>query len=261
MNFGYMTTSQTASLIVAVILTVIAFATTLLTIKYAKNVSFGKAILLCLCAPFLAMIAWLFLIFSFLDGFRNNELLNILISILIAVFICAMLILVARTLYRKNKDKMENEDYEAELKKELAEQEQANVATEAPAQTLLLADAVNKENNDEPVVEEVSEEEIFDEAAMDSMPAEAVKEEALEEEMEDTEEQPVENVEVETEQEENAEDTEETENTEDTAKEEETEEETSEGTDTAEVENEDNDDDDEEFEAFLEALRKKAENK
>lgn len=246
MNFGYMTTSQTASLIVAVILTVIAFATTLLTIKYAKNVSFGKAILLCLCAPFLAMIAWLFLIFSFLDGFRNNELLNILISILIAVVICAMLVLVARTLYRKNKANMENEDYEAELKKELAEQE--TVATEVPSQTLLLADAVNKENSDEPIVEEVSEEEIFDEEAMDSMPAVAVEEETLEEEMEDTEVQPTEEVTAETE-----EDTENSEESEETS-EDETNEEVSEDED-------DEDDDDEEFEAFLEALRKKAENK
>ena len=80
----YMTNSQIAALIVGIVFSVISVATTLLAVKYAKKInSFAKIVSMALVAPFIAFAGWLFLIFSFLDGFRKDELLNLIISIII----------------------------------------------------------------------------------------------------------------------------------------------------------------------------------
>ena len=103
--FDYMTDSQIAALIVGIVFSILCIATTLLAIKYAAKLnSFAKLISMALIAPFIAITGWLFLIFSFLDGFRNDELLNLLISIILSLIIVGMIIIVSKALYAKHKD-------------------------------------------------------------------------------------------------------------------------------------------------------------
>ena len=123
--FDYMSNSQIAALILGIVFSIIAIATTCLAFKYASKFnSFAKAISMALVAPFIAFVSWLFLIFSYLDGFREDEVLNLIISILLAVIICGMIIIVARALYNKHEDEFVLADQaEAEAKAKAAEAE------------------------------------------------------------------------------------------------------------------------------------------
>lgn len=271
MNFEYMTSSQIAALILGIVFSIIAVATTFLAFKYAKKFnSFVKAISMALVAPFLAMIAWLFLIFSFLDGFRKDEVLNIIISILIALFICCMIILIAKALYNKNKDKFIEEDEDEEPVDDSLETI-GDENEEAPVQgeTLLLTDATKKEIENTETDNVVDSEEVVDEKESENISKELNTEET---EVDDKEEI-AENNET-SEKDDNSE----TEDTEDVAKQEEnnddivetTEEDINKETNETDEKSDENvstevsednddtdDDDDKEFQEFLDSLRKK----
>ena len=161
----FMKVSQIAALSLGIIFAVISIATTLLAIKYAKRLnSFAKASALSLLAPFISCISWMYLILSFIEGLRKNEILALVIAIILTIFIFGMIVIVAKALYSKH-----GADFDAtdELKDELAEEnveEQNVVETENVTAIPLLL-----ENNDENVVEleeeaveEISEEEIND---------------------------------------------------------------------------------------------------
>jgi flagellar biosynthesis GTPase FlhF len=262
MDFNWMSTSQTAALIVGLVVTVIAVATTFLAFKYARKInSFIKVVSMALVAPFLAFTSWLFLIFSFLDGFRTNEILNLFISLLISLFICAMIIIVAKALYAKNRAEIEKLEAEEEAI-EATFVDQSNAI--APAEEKLMieeekTEEVKDAEEAEAPAEEIAEVEETEKAAEETEEAteEVPAEETVEEEIEET---PVEEAVEET-----AEETEEP--TEETVEEvvEETEEapaeENIEETAEEEVTEEDFDDADDDFEKFLESLKAKNDDK
>lgn len=268
--FDYMSNSQIAALILGIVFSIIAIATTCLAFKYASKFnSFAKAISMALVAPFIAFVSWLFLIFSYLDGFREDEVLNLIISILLAVIICGMIIIVARALYNKHEDEFVLADQaEAEAKAKAAEVEatETNVENEnteeAIKQPLLIESSLTNENTveEQPIESDNAEEQTESEAEeADENKIEENTEESVESE-ENQEETVEENndEEVEVAEDNNVEENAdvETDETEEPAVEENTDE-------TVEENNEDDstaedDDEDLEFEKFLEALREKA---
>ncbi len=256
MNFDYMTNSQIAALIIGLVFSVIAVGTTFLSIKYAKRFdSFLKAIAITLVAPFIAFAAWLFLIFSFLDGFRNDELLNILISIVIALVICGVIIIIAKALYQKHQAEL----LEAEFEKD---REPVPEFEDEQKETLLIED--RKENEEESENEEnnieIQEDTAIENEDVDQQESEEQEETDTENE-ESAEDETKETIEpIEDQQDPNAPIVEDYVSDTTTPASEENpnvslaQDEESEDEDDAE-----DDDDDEEFEKFLESLRKKAE--
>ena len=131
--FEYMTDSQIAAFIIGIVFSVISIATTCLAIKYAKKFnSMTKAISMALIIPAIAFVAWFFLIFSFFDGFREDEVLNLIVSIIISVILAGMVVIVARALYNKHQDELETEEETIEETTEenenIAESKEENVA-------------------------------------------------------------------------------------------------------------------------------------
>ena len=123
-------TSQFAALVLGIAFTLISVATTLLAFKFAKKIkSFTKAIFLILIAPFIACTAWLYLLFSYLDGLRKSEIIAFVVAILMAIFIFGMVVVVAKALYSKHGPALEAYDQalaeEQAIRDELAAQEKA----------------------------------------------------------------------------------------------------------------------------------------
>ena len=287
--FGNMSDSQIAAFILGIIFTVLSIVSAFIIHKYSKTSKLGKSIGFSLTAPFIAFTSWLFLIFSYLDGFRNDELVNLLVSIVIAAIICGMLVIVARALYNKHQEMFDAEDKEeleenAEDATEPTEENQdekdidANKAITAP----LLIESSQKAKNENDAVEdaqveeneleeaeEIEDEEVNSESEDDNSaeseePAENEVEEVNLDETNDDENGIVSDAN------ENADHTdveieEEPTEQEDDSKEEvseELEDETEEETSEQEEENRPltpEEEDDAEFEKFLEALRQKAE--
>lgn len=228
----YMTNSQIAALIVGIVFSVISIATTLLAIKYAKKInSFAKVVSLALVAPFIAFAGWLFLIFSFLDGFRKDELLNLIISIILALILVGMIIIVAKALYTKHKD-----EYEDETDAEVEENEDNIIEAQ-------------EENEQTPLLVENTQQEELENKAEEEKEEELESEETSEEEQQESEE---------TSEEVNNEETQEEVSENEEASESEEKEEAEEAEENKE-ETEENKDIDKEFDEFLETLRKKVE--
>lgn len=180
-DFKWMTASQIAVLVIALVFSIFSVATSIIAYKYANKLnSFIKIISMVVVAPFIAITSWLFLVFSFLDGFRNDEALNVVISILIAIFICGVIIIVAKALYAKNGHIMSQEDDTIEGSIE----DQTNAL---PASTTLLLEDEKTQD-----AEEEKETEENDETSEDKEPAE----ESNIEESEQTEEKPLEGVQI-----------------------------------------------------------------
>ena len=239
LDFSWMSASQTAALIIGIVLSVLAVGTTFLAFKYANKLnSFLKAVAMSLIAPFLAMVAWLFLILSFLDGFRKDELLNIVVSILIALFVCTVIVLVAKALYNRNRD-----NFAAEEQKDREEQEKVSVIGSTP--TYLLAQEENEVAEEKPEAEEAAETETTEEVAEEEPVIEEATEPVVEEKVEEKPAQKqakgpvVEDYVPE----------------EETAEVDETEDDDDEADDDDDEDFDEDDDDDEEFNKFLEALR------
>lgn len=249
----YMTNSQIAALIVGIVFSVISIATTLLAIKYAKKInSFAKVVSLALVAPFIAFAGWLFLIFSFLDGFRKDELLNLIISIILALILVGMIIIVAKALYTKHKD-----EYEDETDAEVEENEDNIIeAQEENEQTPLLVENTQQEELENKAEEEKEEELEGEETSEENVSAASLENEEEKEEEQTGEEEQQES--EETSEEVNNEETQEEVNENEEASESEEKEEAEEVEENKE-ETEENKDIDKEFDEFLETLRKKVE--
>ena len=250
MNFDYMTNSQIAALIIGLVFSVIAVGTTFLSIKYAKRFdSFLKAIAITLVAPFIAFAAWLFLIFSFLDGFRNDELLNILISIVIALVICGVIIIIAKALYQKHQAELLETEFEKD-------REPVPEFEDEQKETLLIED--RKENEESNI--EVQEDTTIENEDADIIENEDVDQQESEEQEEtDAEnEEPIEP--VEDQQDPNAPIVEDyVSETTTPASEENPNVSLAQDEESEDEDDDEDDDDDEDFEKFLESLRKKAE--
>ena len=259
MNFDYMTNSQIAALIIGLVFSVIAVGTTFLSIKYAKRFdSFLKAILVTLVAPFIAFAAWLFLIFSFLDGFRNDELLNILISIVIALVICGVIIIIAKALYQKHQAELLETEFEKD-------REPVPEFEDEQKETLLIED--RKENEEESENEE-NNVEVQEDTTVENEDADIVENEDVDQqESEEQEETDAENEEpIEDETEETVKDQQDAPIVEDyvsetttPASEENPNVSLAQDEESEDEDDDEDDDDDEDFEKFLESLRKKAE--
>ena len=116
----FMSGSQVASLFIGIIFSILAVGDLILVAKYAKQIgSFGKSLALALICPLIAYTSWLFLILSYIKDFKNNEFMNIIVSILVAIFTLMMVIIVARTLYAKH---YADEDQKDETEVVLAEE-------------------------------------------------------------------------------------------------------------------------------------------
>ena len=256
MNFDYMTNSQIAALIIGLVFSVIAVGTTFLSIKYAKRFdSFLKAIAITLVAPFIAFAAWLFLIFSFLDGFRNDELLNILISIVIALVICGVIIIIAKALYQKHQAELLETEFEKD-------REPVPEFEDEQKETLLIED--RKENEEESENEE-NNVEVQEDTTIENEDADIVENEDVDQqESEEQEETDTENEEpiepVEDQQDPNAPIVEDyVSETTTPASEENPNVSLAQDEESEDEDDDEDDDDDEDFEKFLESLRKKAE--
>lgn len=183
---SWMTTSQLVALILGICFSILSVATTFLAFKYAKSLnSFVKACAMTLVVPFFAFVSWIFLILSFLDGFRNNEILNVVISVLIGLFVVGVIIIVAKALYNRNRDKFEADENEDDAIEGTCE-DQTNTL-EAPEAPVLIA------NNEQEKTEEVESAEEIEEANIEETPVaeeatEEVAEETAEEENTETEE-------------------------------------------------------------------------
>ncbi len=258
MNFDYMTNSQIAALIIGLVFSVIAVGTTFLSIKYAKRFdSFLKAIAITLVAPFIAFAAWLFLIFSFLDGFRNDELLNILISIVIALVICGVIIIIAKALYQKHQAELLETEFEKD-------REPVPEFEDEQKETLLIEDRKENEESNVEVQEDITIEnedaDIVENEDVDQQESEEQEETDAENE-EPIEDETEENIEpVEDQQDPNAPIVEDyVSETTTPASEENPNVSLAQDEESEDEDDDEDDDDDEDFEKFLESLRKKAE--
>ena len=270
----FMKLSQIAALYLGIIFSVLSIATTLLAVKYAKRLnSFAKALSLGLIVPFIACASWLYLILSFIDGLRKDEILTLVISLLLSVFIFGMVVIVSKALYSKHgasleaydkaieegkEKKAELETRISELENTEVENEQTDEVTVAP---LLLEGTVESENDNVVIYDEengdsyIDEQESIEETEETVEEVETVEsEEAVEETTEAEETTIEEDVTEETETEEDVTESVDTEDMEENQ--EETTEEVEEPIEIEETE-EESDDSDEEFEKFLEELRKK----
>lgn len=119
----YLTQSQIAALVIGIIFSIISIATTIISVKQADKLSSPvKAIATAVTAPFIASTSWLFLIFSFVDGFRTDETLTLIVAILLAIILIGMITIVAKALYNKHQEDFEAKDRYKEAKKKAKEE-------------------------------------------------------------------------------------------------------------------------------------------
>ena len=119
----YLTQSQIAALIIGITFSIISIATTIISVKRADKLSSPvKAIATAVTAPFIASTSWLFLIFSFVDGFRTDETLTLIVAILLAIILIGMITIVAKALYNKHQEDFEAKDRYKEAKKKAKEE-------------------------------------------------------------------------------------------------------------------------------------------
>ena len=143
----YMTQSQIAALIIGIVFSVISVATTILTIKNADKLNtFAKAISASIIAPFIAFVGWLFLIFSFIDGFRNDETLTLILAILLSIVIAGMVIIFSTPLYNKHQADYEGEKEGEEVNENEGAQED-NTQNADAKEPLMIAGPASKQEN------------------------------------------------------------------------------------------------------------------
>ena len=142
----YMTQSQIAALIIGIVFSVISVATTILTIKNADKLNtFAKAISASIIAPFIAFVGWLFLIFSFIEGFRDDETLTLIVAILLSIVIAGMVIIVSKALYNKHQADYEDEKEGEESENESEQEDNTqNAGTKEP---LMITGPANVQEN------------------------------------------------------------------------------------------------------------------
>ena len=190
-----LTNSQIAALIIAIVFSVLTVATVFLTIKYAKKFdSFVKATCVALSAPFVAFASWLYVIFSFLDGFRGNELVNLLISIIIALILCGVIIIISKALYNKHQAEFLEEDFKKDRDENGFESEEE---IENDSTFLLLENNQNENNNQDSLENSEMKEEKYEEIQEENidLTKNEIEENDEEENTEESEENLVEDIE------------------------------------------------------------------
>jgi len=209
--FTNLTTTQLTALILGVAFSAIAVACSFFALRWSKKIkSKVLAGAITTIAPFIAITAWFFLIFSYVKGVKEDEIFNLFISMAISLVICFMILVVSSLLYRKNIARlMEIEKQEEE--KERAKQEAIAIAVAKAQQDnqevieVEVEDAEIEENADNQEIDEVVEEsedlveenqETLDEVEELEEETEELAEEDLDEVVEESEEtQEVEEVE------------------------------------------------------------------
>lgn len=187
MDFSYLSTTQIVTLVLAVVFSVLAVATTFFAFKNAEKIK-SKALIfvMTLVMPFIAITCWLILIFSFVKGFKGNDILNIFVSIAISLFTCFMILIVANALYQKHKKDLEGV---SEMEKEAAKLEKE--ATPAPAEETssewTLHEVVENSETEETPVEEIEEPAVETEEEVVETTEEVVEEKVEEPKEEKTE--------------------------------------------------------------------------
>lgn len=207
MDFSYLSTTQIVTLVLAVVFSVLAVATTFFAFKNAEKLK-SQAIIfvLTLVMPFVAITCWLILTFTFVNGFKGNDILNIFVSLAIALFTCFMILLIANALYKKHKkdlegisemekaaNKLEEPKPATKVNEEVVEaapakEEEASSWTlqevvETPAEEVEVetAEETTEESAEEPAVEETEEttEETVEEPAEENKDTETVEEDEI----------------------------------------------------------------------------------
>ena len=116
--FTNLTVTQLVAFILGIVFSIISIACCFFAYKWSKK--FKSRVLACtitMIAPFIAIASWFFLIFSFVKGLKNDEVLNLFVSLALSIVACFMILIVSSLLYRKNKARL------AELEKQAEEKE------------------------------------------------------------------------------------------------------------------------------------------
>ena len=162
--FTNLTTTQLTALILGVAFSAIAVACSFFALRWSRKIkSKVLAGAITTSAPFIAITAWFFLIFSYVKGVKEDEIFNLFISMAISLVICFMILVVSSLLYRKNIARlMEIEKQEEE--KERAKQEAIAIAVAKAQQDnqevieVEVEDAEIEENTDNQEIDKVVEE-------------------------------------------------------------------------------------------------------
>lgn len=158
MDFNYLTMTQKVALLLGIIFSVLAVASTFFAFKHANKIkSKVLGLIFSLIMPFLAMTSWLILIFSFLDGFKNDDIMVIFVSIAISIVICLMILVISNALYRKH-DKNMTEEVEIKEENKVVEAEPAQEEADENIEEVTTVDETIEETLDEETVEESTEE-------------------------------------------------------------------------------------------------------
>ncbi len=203
--FANLTTTQLTALILGIAFSAIAVACSFFALRWSKKIkSKVLAGAITTIAPFIAISAWFFLIFSYVKGVKEDEIFNLFISMAISLVICFMILVVSSLLYRKNISRlMEIEKQEEE--KERAKQEAIAIAVAKAQQESqeVIEVEVEDASTDEVVEESVESEDVEEinhetfEESEDVEELEEETEELSEDELEETVEEVAEDEEVE----------------------------------------------------------------
>ncbi len=133
LGFKQLSSTQIVTFILGIVFSLLAVAAIFTAFKYGGKIkSKTKIILLTMVLPFIAIASWLILIFSFVDGFKQDDILNIFVSIALSLVICFMILMVAYVLYNKHKASLEKEEVaQVEETQELTPMEENSTADEA----------------------------------------------------------------------------------------------------------------------------------
>lgn len=101
--FENMSDTQLASFILGIVFSVLAIGAVIFAYVNAERMkSQTGAIILTMIMPFLAFTSWLYCIFSFIEAFRDQEVINLVVSIVLAGIISFMLLIVSKALLARH---------------------------------------------------------------------------------------------------------------------------------------------------------------
>lgn len=101
--FENMSDTQLASFILGIVFSVLAIGAVIFAYVNADRMkSQTGAIILTMVMPFLAFTSWLYCIFSFIEAFRDQEVINLVVSIVLAGIISFMLLIVSKALLARH---------------------------------------------------------------------------------------------------------------------------------------------------------------
>ncbi len=154
MNFDMMSISQIAAFIIGLVFSVLSLGMSVFAFRFAGRVKSKAAMVtMTLIFPFIAMVGWFFLIFSFVDGFRSNDIVNVIVSIVLSAIIVFMVVIVSKALYTRYFNLTEEE-----MERRKAEKQAKKAAKKAEKEQKLLAYTQTEENEESEEETEVNDE-------------------------------------------------------------------------------------------------------